>query len=204
MPQLAFKPGDLVLTTNYVSEKVHIAFFMKFRSKRHSGEELSESQANMFVCEPLCNMRSQDKYYWQAHEESGLHRGDEHKCKACFAGWNRRGKPLVLGLTDDEVPVDHPKLAFAWKEVPAVGHPTDKGKEKDDDDDPRDVDEQPRKELRRWARGRRYVRLVEFKEGDYTHGIFVGFEKLDRIRFRGPLGKCLMKISVIMAMGGDT
>lgn len=203
MTQPALNPGDLVLAAIYTSGKAHISRFEKYRTQAVHGSHvkpLSPAVASMFCCAPLCDMRSQDKYYWQIYDDNGEHRSDDFKCRACFAAWNRMGRPKVIGFTlDDVAPADHPRLAFAWKEVPAVGHPSDKGgKEKD-----RDVDEAPRLEVRRWERGRRYVRLVEFREGDYTHGVFVGFYK-DDLRFRGPLGKCLKKVSVIMAMGGDT
>lgn len=187
------KKDALVLAATYSSRHLHVVHFREWRESKHS--------QTMFRGTALC--LTGGKYYWELTDDHGGERKPSF-CRRCMQRWRSNGSHAVAGMSNDYDPGNHPRPAFGWKETEPVGHPRDVGREPDSPKDKMARDEYARRETRRWVRGTRYVRLVEFENGDLTHGVFCGYTGgSDSYEYAAALGPCLKKITIIMAGGGS-
>lgn len=182
------QPG-LAVATQLGSHKLHIVTL----EKRPYPDE--EARLDLWAAESLC--KSNARYYWRPTHPDNVE--ERTKCVQCFMRWRRRGQPAVQGLTIE--PAKDGNLPTGWREVEPAGHPRDAGVE-DDDEHP------PRKELRRWVRGHRYVRITKTiteKPEDsrcWVHVGWVGQDKTDDKNRGGGLDYALKVARKTMALGG--
>ena len=193
------KTGDLILAGNIGSTKVHI---VRLRNQPYPEETESPSggpgRSRLWDASSLC--RTRNRYYWQVFTGTVE---DGEQCRACFSRWRAMDRPPVPGLS--EKPGTKPaerQPPTAWREVPATGLLKD-SKPRDDDSDSK----RPVRELRRWVRGARYVRLVEvLGDSNYKFGVHTGIvgddEKTDNWTTRSTEAECLQRAWEIMAAGG--
>lgn len=98
---------------------------------------------------PFCE--GQFNYYWKL--KSKIERIHPDVCAKCLRKWKSIGSPEVVGMVENNVvPVGDISLPLAWREVTPCGNEEDLEVEKD----------RPLyKEIRRWQRGLRVVRILE-------------------------------------------
>lgn len=100
---------------------------------------------------PLCG--GQFNYYWKL--KSKIERIHPDVCVKCLRKWKSIGSPEVIGMVEnDVVAVGDIKLPLAWREVTPCGNEEDFADQKD---------RPTYKEIRRWQRGQRVVRILEAK-----------------------------------------
>lgn len=191
----SLKIGDLVAVHNLRASYVHILRIRYFDERKKRAYHNVGGQA-------LCGALERNGY-WSHPEETP----DRYNlCPPCIRVWRKLGKPKVRGMgTESTIGGFQPPTA--WRETRPTGVPGD--------DTPPSHKHTNReegttlKELRRWVRGSRYVRLCAL-QGHPTHKFEIrhGYSK-DQKRtdssswMTSTEGAALDKAHIVMALGGS-
>lgn len=193
----SLKPGEMVQATCLGNSKTHIVVL------RHKPAPEEKKSLEAWYANPLCE--TQDRWLWTPRMGKALI--GRETCKPCDQRHRGLGSPPLRGaITAAVQDSDGLVLPLAWKEVPAEGHP---------DDGPATDDNPGRRELKRWQRGLRYVRLVEVlwkddeeeteRKNRYSHALRTGWAKepkTDEEQSRWNYQGCLKTAREIMLLGG--
>lgn len=133
------KHGDHAVVIYSGSGKLHVATITKRVEHKHR-DDLWDGAI-------LCDARP--RYYFRLAKDTKVGR-----CHHCFRRWKLAGSPPLIGFMPDDIPqVGDIELPWGWREVAPVGYEADSTPEEDDD---------PKvKEIRRFQRGQRIVRIAE-------------------------------------------
>lgn len=131
----------------------------------------------------------------------------EALCRRCLTRFRSLGEPTVRGYNEKMEDFTDP-LPTAWHEVPAISIRQDQDVYAANWSS--DPNEPKRKEIRRWVRGQRYVRLCELipeegSSGVWKYAIHYGWLGQDRDQWTtmsNDVNRCLRRAWNIMRFGG--
>lgn len=155
-------PGDLVAATVQSSAKLHlIRVVRRVTADMCKGQPNEDRLLQMVDGRVLCSARP--RYWWTPTDQLEGWKA-ANKCWHCFAEHRRQGYPAIKGWAKAERPVQSAvRLPWGWQEVTPGSHPLDlpdDASEPDPDESEQKVGSK-RKEVARWVRGRRYVRITQ-------------------------------------------
>jgi len=198
--------GDLVAATYASSTKLHLIHVVRpVTADMCKGEPSASALQQMFEGRPLCEVRP--RYWWHPTDKMETYAA-EHQCRYCFSRWRSGGRPTIKGWAKAEAPVESKvRLPFGWHEVTASGHPLDLADDAPDPDPDEDENKVgwKRKEVCRWIRGNRYVRITQEKDGRFCvhYGDLNDEPTEERWNRKAGWESVLIRAVVIMSLGGS-
>ena len=198
--EASLKVGQLVWASNHGNRsKIHIERVVRFDGGAKS----------RILGDALCGaVKAWRRRYVSWAIEDPDHYG-ESICERCLTRFRSMGEPTVRGYNEKTEDFDDP-LPTAWREVPPTGIRQDQDTFAASwSTDPK---EPKRKEIRRWVRGERYVRLCELipdeenpESAKWKFAVHYGWSGEDRDRCvtkSNSMNYCLRKAWSIMRFGG--
>lgn len=193
-PRTQLKARDLVTAWQHGSERLHI---ISLRHRPYPND--SKKRAAVWDGHPLCDAAA--RYYWTPEAE----KDNDQRCRRCFQRWRAMGSPALANPPPTPPPSPESTLPWGWREVAPVGITKDM--------EPPDGTVK-RREIRRWVRGDRYVRICEAvfdketpDERKTTHYLHVGWlDKPGSDRWkvgRSALAPTIAVARTYMLLGGN-
>ena len=191
-PDADYRRLDLATGTHAGTSKLHVVTLWGQPYPRDT------SRNALWDATPLCHAHS--RYYWRLRAETD----DDERCVRCFQRWRAMGQPRLVNAPPPTPRVAEITLPWGWREVEPEGleqdmHPSD--------------DTVKRKEVRRWVRGDRYVRICaaifekeppdERKVDHYLHTGWLGAPGTDRWHRGGSLAALVQIARTYMLLGGS-
>lgn len=199
-------PGDLVAATVRSSSKLHLIHVVRrVTADMCKGEPSPEALATLFEGRPICEVRP--RYWWTPTDamESWAF-GD--RCRYCFQRWRTAGRPAIKGWAKAERAVSSSvRLPWGWTEVAPSSHPLDlpdDAPEPDPEEDEAKVGSR-RREVGRWLRGNRYVRITQDSKDKRFCLRYGALDDLpdEELRWvKGGWDATLLRAVTLMALGG--
>lgn len=199
--EASLKVGQLVWASNHGNrEKIHIERIVRFDGGAKS----------RVLGDALCgSVKAWRRRYVSRAIDDAERYGDDGLCHRCLTRFRSMGEPSVRGYNEKTEDFTDP-LPTAWREVPPVGIRRDQDTyETHWRSDPK---EPMRKEIRRWVRGQRYVRLCELvpEEGSsqstvWKYAVHYGWTGEDRDHWStksNDMNQCLRRAWNVMRFGG--
>lgn len=198
--------GDLVPATVTSSSKLHLIHVVRrVTPDMCKGEPSPAALAQMFEGQPVCEVRP--RYWWRPQSNLDSY-ADGDRCRYCFQRWRSAGRPAIKGWAKPEKPVQSSvRLPWGWTEVEASSHPLDlpdDAPEPDPDEEEEKVGAK-RKEVSRWLRGNRYVRIVQYSKDKrfcVRYGALDAKPTEETWAIKGSWEAALVRAVTTMALGG--
>ena len=194
-PDTGYKARDLATGRHYGSGKLHI---ISLRYRPYPEKTDQNKRADLWDASPLCGAYA--RYYWHTRAE----KSDDDRCTRCFQRWRALGQPRLVNAPEPTPTPTDITLPWGWREVDPEGLEKDLNPA---------GDSVKRREVRRWVRGDRYVRICESvfekeppderKTTHWLHTGWIGSPSSDKWRFGSDLPSLIHTARTYMMLGGN-